>query len=108
MESEMKTRKWEAPRLGHGFIEENLRLSTPEEEYAKEPEREQLATERQVGGDHYRRFAIQPGVFNQRNQLHWYAANIVKYACRAPFKGKFREDLEKVIHYAQLWLEDGE
>jgi hypothetical protein len=79
----------------------------PQDTPPQEPE-QASATARQVGGNHYARFPIQPGVFNQRNNLCWYAANIVKYASRAPFKGQFRQDLEKVIHYAELWLEEGE
>jgi len=31
----------------------------------------------------------------------WFLGNITKYAFRAPFKGQFKEDIQKVIVYAQ-------
>lgn len=61
---------------------------------------------RQEGGNHYKQFKIQPSEYIWKNNLTWFAANIVKYATRAPFKGKPVEDLRKVIHYAQLWIEE--
>lgn len=39
-----------------------------------------------------------------RLKMNWYAANITKYAERAPHKGQLTEDLIKVIDYAVMWL----
>jgi hypothetical protein len=39
-----------------------------------------------------------------RLKLNWYAANITKYAERAPYKGQLVEDLIKVIDYSCMWL----
>ena len=61
-------------------------------------------SDRQVGGNHYKNMAIQPTEFCQRNKLSFCEANIIKYACRHGFKNG-REDVEKIIHYAQLLLE---
>jgi hypothetical protein len=58
-----------------------------------------------VGGDHYRLMKIQPSHFIRANNLGWYEGNIVKYICRHASKGK-KLDVEKVIHYAQLLLEE--
>jgi hypothetical protein len=58
----------------------------------------------QVGGDHYKTMLIQPIVFCQRNGLNAIESNIVKYVCRHKQKGQ-RQDIEKVIHYAQMLLE---
>lgn len=63
------------------------------------------ASKRQVGGDHYKSLAIQPGKFIRKNQLGWYEGNVVKYICRYKQKGG-REDLEKVKHYVDLILEE--
>lgn len=60
---------------------------------------------RQVGGDHYKSLPIQPSHYIRRNRLGWYEGNIVKYATRHASKGK-RVDIEKVIHYAELILEE--
>ena len=57
---------------------------------------------RQEGGDHYVH-PIQPIEYIMLNELDFCAANIVKYATRAPFKGQFESDVKKIIHYAELW-----
>lgn len=59
----------------------------------------------QVGGDHYRRFEIQPSEFIQRNGVCWLAGNAIKYLCRFPHKGKPLEDLAKAKHYIELLIE---
>lgn len=63
------------------------------------------ASDKQVGGRHYKDMAIQPIHFIRANELGWYEANIVKYACRHAKKNG-RQDIEKVIHYAELLLEE--
>ena len=63
------------------------------------------ADKKQVGGDHYRKMAIQPSHYIVKNKLGWYEGNIVKYITRHSIKGG-RQDIEKVIHYAELLLED--
>lgn len=67
------------------------------------------ATDKQVGGDHYKTLPVQPGHYIRKNKLGWYEGNIVKYITRHQQKGG-RQDVEKVIHYAELLLEeyDGE
>jgi len=39
-----------------------------------------------------------------RLKMNWYAANITKYAERAPHKGQLAEDLIKVLDYTCMWL----
>lgn len=66
------------------------------------------ASQRQIGGGHYKDFPIQPSEYCYKNKLHTLAANIVKYATRAGLKDGqdgMRKDIEKIIHYAELWLE---
>ena len=63
------------------------------------------AHKKQIGGDHYKRMAIQPSHYIVKNKLGWYEGNIIKYITRHSIKGK-RQDIEKVIHYAELLLED--
>ena len=65
------------------------------------------ASEEQVGGTHYKELAIQPSHYIVRNNLGWYEGNIVKYVTRHKQKGQV-EDIKKVIHYAQLILEEYE
>ena len=58
----------------------------------------------QVGGDHYRRYKIQPVEYAIANGMGPLAFNIVKYATRYKDKGG-KEDIKKLIHYAKLILE---
>ena len=68
-----------------------------------ELERE-LATSKQVGGDHYTRLTIQPAEYNQRNALGFCEACVVKYVSRHKHKNG-RQDIEKAIHFLNLLLE---
>ena len=63
------------------------------------------AHDKQIGGDHYKKMAVQPSDYIVKNRLGWYEGNIVKYITRHSIKGG-RQDIEKVIHYAELLLED--
>ena len=61
---------------------------------------------RQVGGSHYKDFAIQPIYFCQKNGLGAAESSIVKYACRWKKKHTGNlDDLRKIIHYAELLIE---
>lgn len=58
----------------------------------------------QVGGDHYKKNAIQPWDYITSNQLGYLEGNIVKYVSRWKDKGG-RQDLEKAKHYLDKLLE---
>lgn len=58
----------------------------------------------QVGGDHYKRFAIQPVEFIHTNNIPYIEGNCIKYLCRWKEKGGVK-DLEKVKHYIDLLIE---
>ena len=60
--------------------------------------------EKQVGGNHYKRFKIQPIEFIILNNLNFLEGNIVKYVCRHRFKDGLR-DLEKAKHYIEMLIE---
>ncbi len=64
-------------------------------------------SERQEGGSHYKSLPIQPIHYIRKNGLGWYEGNIVKYVTRHSAKGRV-EDIKKVIHYAELLLEEYE
>lgn len=65
---------------------------------------ERSSLDTQIGGDHYRRFVIQPVEFIIKNKLPFAEGNIIKYVCRHPDKGG-EEDVRKVIHYAEHILQ---
>lgn len=57
----------------------------------------------QVGGSHYKNMKIQPVEFILANNMGFCEGNIIKYVCRYAQKGGV-EDLEKVIHYANILI----
>ena len=62
------------------------------------------ATDKQVGGDHYKDCVIQPVDYIVKNNLDFLEGNVVKYITRHKTKNGI-EDIRKVIHYAELILE---
>lgn len=63
-----------------------------------------LASKRQVGGDHYKKLAIQPAEYCFKNNLNNLESEAVGYITRNRFKGG-KQDIEKAIHTLQLLLE---
>ena len=57
----------------------------------------------QEGGDHYKKWRIQPVEFAMLNSLDLCQANVIKYVCRFRDKGG-REDLLKAKHYIDLLI----
>lgn len=62
------------------------------------------ALDKQVAGDHYKSFKIQPVEFIQKNQLGFCEGNAIKYLCRWRAKNGI-QDLQKAIHYIELLIE---
>lgn len=62
------------------------------------------ASKRQVGGDHYKKLAIQPAEYCFKNKLNNLESEAVGYITRNRFKGG-KQDIEKAIHTLQLLLE---
>lgn len=57
----------------------------------------------QVGGDHYKRFAIQPLEYIEKNKLPFADGCIIKYVTRWRFKNGI-EDLRKAKHFIDLLI----
>ena len=62
------------------------------------------ASNKQVGGDHYKDLEIQPFEFIERNGLGYGVGNVIKYLCRYKSKGGI-EDLQKARHYIDLLID---
>ena len=62
------------------------------------------ALDRQVQGNHYKSFKIQPIEFITKNNLSFIQGNIIKYVCRYNKKNG-NEDIDKAIHYCELLKE---
>jgi hypothetical protein len=67
-------------------------------------DKKESALDKQVGGDHYKQFPIQPAEFCHRNNIPYLEATAIKYLCRWRDKGGFA-DLDKAIHFIELLKE---
>jgi hypothetical protein len=63
------------------------------------------ALDEQIGGDHYKRFKIQPVTFCMVNNIPFAEGNIIKYVVRHSFKNG-AQDLDKAIHMLRLLKEE--
>lgn len=64
------------------------------------------ASDKQVGGNHYKDFQIQPYEFFVKNNLPFHKADIIKRIVRYDLPGgKGLEDLEKIKHEVDLIIE---
>jgi hypothetical protein len=68
------------------------------------PNPKPAALDTQVGGGHYKDFAIQPIEFIHANKLPFMEGCIIKYVCRHRAKNG-RQDLEKARHFIDMLLE---
>ena len=59
---------------------------------------------KQIGGSHYKSFAIEPWPFIQENELNPFQANVIRYTCRYKNKGGI-QDLQKIIHYCEMEID---
>ena len=62
------------------------------------------AYKKQIGGNHYSKFKIQPSKFINDNKLLFAEGNAIKYICRHSYKNG-KEDLKKAIHYIEMIIE---
>tara|TARA_Y100000780_G_C13690927_1_gene419541 strand:+ start:207 stop:482 length:276 start_codon:yes stop_codon:yes gene_type:complete len=63
-----------------------------------------LSLKKQEGGTHYKKLAIQPIEYCQRNNLNHCESSVVKYVTRWKDKNGV-EDLKKAIHYLEYLIE---
>jgi hypothetical protein len=62
------------------------------------------ASNNQVGGNHYKKYKIQPVEYTIANNLSFLAGNVIKYVTRYKDKGG-AEDIRKAMHYLELILQ---
>tara|TARA_Y100000114_G_scaffold156828_1_gene185490 strand:+ start:815 stop:1102 length:288 start_codon:yes stop_codon:yes gene_type:complete len=62
------------------------------------------ASKRQVGGDHYKKLAIQPAEYCYKNKLNNLESEAISYITRNRFKNG-AEDIKKAIHSLEILLE---
>ena len=59
---------------------------------------------KQIGGNHYKKYKIQPIEFILKNNIGFCEANIIKYVLRFKEKGGVN-DLLKAKHYIELLID---
>ena len=74
------------------------------DEYILRRMKEESSLEKQVGGNHYSRYKIQPVDFIIANKLDWCESNVIKYITRWRNKNGV-EDLRKAAHYIEMLIE---
>ena len=74
------------------------------DQYAEIERVRQSAYDKQEGGSHYKKLAIQPMQYALANKLDYAQANVVKYVTRHADKNG-KEDLLKAIHNIELMIE---
>jgi hypothetical protein len=62
------------------------------------------ATDKQIGGKHYKEYKIQPIEFIVKNKLSFIQGCVIKYICRFDKKNGV-EDLLKIKHYCDLQIQ---
>ena len=62
------------------------------------------AFDKQIGGNHYKEFKIQPILFITENKIPFIEGSVIKYVCRHRTKNG-AEDIKKAIHFLQILLE---
>jgi hypothetical protein len=92
----------ECADLEHEY--DSYRQEVPEGSAAKTGWPYDVPSQKQVGGEHYKKYAIQPSEYILRNNIGWLEGNAIKYLTRWKDKGG-RQDLEKAKHYVELLLE---
>jgi hypothetical protein len=60
------------------------------------------ATDKQIGGKHYKQYKIQPIEFIVANKLDFIQGNIIKYCLREKTGENPDEKWNKIIHYCEL------
>ena len=60
--------------------------------------------DRQVGGDHYKRMAIQPAEYIHKNSIGYLEGSAIKYVSRWQLKGGIA-DLKKAIHVLEMLIQ---
>jgi len=65
----------------------------------------QPSTNIQVGGNHYKNYAIQPIEYTTKNNLGFIEGSVIKYVTRHQDKNG-AEDIKKAIHMLNILLEE--
>lgn len=81
-----------------GWIDEQLddEMNTPKPSIG--------AFDTQVGGDNYKKMAIQPAEYCQKNGLHFMESCVIKYVSRHRTKNG-KQDIDKAIHFLEMLKE---
>jgi len=93
------------------YTDDSINNATPEQwdkasktVYGKLAYPSDAAMKRQVGGNHYKKFKVQPLEYALDNELGICEHAVIKYVTRWKDKGGV-EDLRKAIHYIEVLIQ---
>ena len=87
-----------------GLMDEAIRETVKDKDFKKTDLKKLATRNKQIGGDHYKNFKIQPIEYIEANDLTYSEGNIIKYVTRSSKKGGAK-DIHKAIHYCEIILE---
>ena len=87
-----------------GMMDDAIKDTVKDKDFKKTDIKKLASRNKQVGGNHYNRYEIQPIDFIIANNLDWCEANAVKYITRWKDKNGV-EDLRKAIHYLEMLIQ---
>jgi len=92
-------------KVNNIFMSEDKPLNCLERKYIEENPREQgKALDVQIGGNHYKKYKIQPMEYAMKNNLNACQFNIVKYVTRYKDKNGL-DDLKKAKHCIDIIIQ---
>jgi hypothetical protein len=91
-------------QVNMGMMDEAIKETVKEKDFKKTNLKEYASRKKQVGGNHYKMFKIQPVEFIMGNNLTFLEGNVIKYTTRARYKNGI-EDYEKAKHCLELMIE---
>ena len=87
-----------------GLMDEAIRETVKDKDFKKTDLKKLATRNKQIGGDHYKNFKIQPIEYIEANNLTYSEGNVIKYVTRSRRKGG-KNDILKAIHYCEMILE---
>ena len=89
-----------------GLMDEAIKETIKDKDFKKTDLKKLATRNKQIGGDHYKNFKIQPIEYIEANDLTYSEGNVIKYIVRAKRKNDTKKYLKKSLWYIQRMLDN--